>query len=155
MLKTFMKMPIEHRIILGLCFIVLFVAIFRNNMSIGATAHVGSIRGTVELEAFENINDAMNNSSLCLFYAPWCGHCKRLKPTWDQFEKNNLDHKIKILSLNCDENHELAEKHHISGFPTIKYLPQGLATPENTLEYDGDRSMESLTEFLHKISGSL
>lgn len=147
-------MPLEHRIILGLSFIVIFVAIFRNNMSIGATAYVGSIKGTVELEAFDNINDAMNSSSLCLFYTPWCGHCKKFKPVWNQFEKNNLDNKIKILSLNCDDYPELAKKHNINGFPTIKFLPQGLSNTLNNIEYNGDRSMESLNQFLHKISGT-
>ena len=42
-------------------------------------------KGVVELDG-NSFSQAIQSAGLTFvkFYAPWCGHCKRLAPVWDQ-----------------------------------------------------------------------
>ena len=82
------------------------------------------------------------------FYAPWCGHCNTMAPEWTKFEKNHLtvvnSTKIQILSVNCDDNKEIAKSYKIMGFPSVKaILPDG-----KTKEFQGDRNQNGFEQFL-------
>lgn len=80
---------------------------------------------------------------LCLYYAPWCGHCKNLKPTWEELKKELKDGTIEIIDYNCDTNSE-CKKNNISGFPTIIFHKKC----GDKVLYRGDRSLKSLLDFI-------
>ncbi|CAE6506462.1 unnamed protein product [Rhizoctonia solani] len=85
---------------------------------------------------------------LAEFYAPWCGHCKRLAPTWEQLGEQYADQKDKLTILKMDATtNDLPASAglKIAGFPTIKFKPAGSKT---FVDYEGDRSLESLVEFI-------
>ncbi|KAI0796674.1 protein disulfide isomerase [Abortiporus biennis] len=81
------------------------------------------------------------------FYASWCGHCKRLAPTWqslgDHFAK--AKDRITIVKMEATENDlPPSVDFRIAGFPTLKFKKAGTRT---FIDYDGDRSLESLIAF--------
>ncbi|KAG0448199.1 hypothetical protein HPP92_027943, partial [Vanilla planifolia] len=52
------------------------------------------------------------------FFAPWCGHCKKLAPEWKK-AANNLKGKVKLGHVNCDAEKSLMSRFNVQGFPTI------------------------------------
>jgi protein disulfide-isomerase-like protein len=76
------------------------------------------------------------------FYAPWCGHCKRLAPTWEELA-TKAKGKFNVAKVDCTVEKDLASKHGIKGFPTIKMFHNGQAT-----EYRGQRSVEDFMKFV-------
>jgi len=84
------------------------------------------------------------------FYASWCGHCKRLKPTWDSVGDRFADVKdrVVIAKMEAQENDLPASvPFRISGFPTLKFKKAG---SREFVDYDGDRSLESLISFVEE-----
>jgi protein disulfide-isomerase A6 len=93
------------------------------------------------------------NGQLVLFYAPWCGYCKQFGTIWnDLFTNYNLFNGIQLIKVDCDEFTDLAKRHSISGYPTIKYLPNGLyGSPKGSIEFKNDRTYENIVLFLQSL----
>lgn len=85
--------------------------------------------------------------SLCLFYAPWCPHCKSMMGDFDRLVKDIGGKVCSVLKINCDENKELAKEHGIEGYPTIKFLPRGVSAPEWYVIYEGERNYSGMKNF--------
>ena len=55
--------------------------------------------------------------------APWCGHCKKLAPIWDELaEKFKEDKSLVIAKMDATKNE--VENIEVNGFPTLKWFPK-------------------------------
>jgi len=75
------------------------------------------------------------------FYAPWCGHCKRLAPVYEEVA-TALKGKVKVGKVNCDEEKTVCSQYAISGYPTILYKKDG-----SLREYNGGRTLDAFKSF--------
>ncbi|KAG7562713.1 hypothetical protein FFLO_01873 [Filobasidium floriforme] len=75
------------------------------------------------------------------FYAPWCGHCKKLAPTWAELGTAMKD-KLAIAEVNCEALPALCKKHKITGYPTLNLYNAGAVKP-----YNGPRKLNKMQEF--------
>merc|ERR1711977_578391 len=108
---------------------------------------------TVVADSFEQVilNDDKKDILLEL-YAPWCGHCKRLAPTWETLGEKFANSKDQIMIAKMDANENdvpPAAGFRIQGFPTIKFKKAGA---KEFIDYEGDRSLESFLEFIESNS---
>lgn len=75
----------------------------------------GSVIPLTNSNFYQSIKDG---NFFVKFYAPWCGHCKELAPTWEKLSQQQTSG-VKIAKVNCDEERELAKQIGITGFPTL------------------------------------
>ena len=80
------------------------------------------------------------------FFAPWCGHCKRLAPTWSEFHSLHND-KINVARIDCtdQEARPLCEQFGIRGYPSLLLLDG-----DQVYKYKKQRNLASLEEYAIK-----
>merc|ERR1712240_209866 len=79
------------------------------------------------------------------FYAPWCGHCKKLAPIWDELGEKFQD-KDDIVIAKMDSTANEVEDVKVHSFPTIKFFPAG--ADGKVIDYNGDRTLDGFVKFL-------
>jgi len=89
-----------------------------------------------------------SKDTLVMYYAPWCGHCKKLGPHWKELAKEMVGTDVVIAKINMDENDIDSLK--IKGYPTIFFYPAG---GEKT-DYTGGRELKTIKEWLSKNSAA-
>ncbi|XP_048336735.2 probable protein disulfide-isomerase A6 [Ziziphus jujuba] len=100
---------------------------------------------------FEN-EVGQDRGALVEFYAPWCGHCKKLAPEYEKLGSSFKKSKsVLVGKVDCDEHKSLCSKYGVSGYPTIQWFPKGSLEPK---KYEGPRTAESLAEFVNTEGGT-
>ena len=95
---------------------------------------------------YASIVKDLEKDVLVEFYAPWCGHCKKLASIWEELGENIKSEKITIAKMDATANDLPTDAPFtLQGFPTIKLFK---AKTGEIVDYEGDRSLESLTAFV-------
>ncbi|EOA88951.1 hypothetical protein ACJQWK_05622 [Exserohilum turcicum] len=97
---------------------------------------------------YDRVIAKSNYTSIVEFYAPWCGHCKNLKPAYETAAKS-LQGIAKVAAINCDEemNKPFCGKMGVQGFPTLKIVRPSKKQGKPTVEdYQGARSAKGIVE---------
>ena len=81
------------------------------------------------------------------FYAPWCGHCKNLKPAWTS-AASSLVGKAKLGAIDCTANEATCGRYGVRGYPTIKTFGADKDAPA---DYAGGRDSGSIVDFATKL----
>ncbi|GKY96084.1 hypothetical protein MPSEU_000568500 [Mayamaea pseudoterrestris] len=92
-------------------------------------------------ERFQELTTSGKNG-MVKFYQPWCGHCTKMKPDWDQLAAE-AHPSVFISDINCSEQEELCSENNVQGYPTIKIYKDGKVE-----DYKGGRSLSDLQDFV-------
>jgi protein disulfide-isomerase-like protein len=105
-------------------------------------------RGEVEVLTDKTFSAALaRGPAFVKFYAPWCGHCKKLAPHWAQLAAHEKN-KLTIAEVNCEEEGGLCKREGVNGYPALFYY---FASGQKT-EYTGGRKFEALSTFADKAA---
>lgn len=91
----------------------------------------------------------LNNEKdvLVEFYAPWCGHCKKLEPIYDELAlKLKAQENIVIAKMDMTANEIDVAGVDVKGFPTLFFFPGN--TKPAAKAYDGGRDLDSFLKYL-------
>tara|TARA_B100000902_G_C27188359_1_gene852562 strand:- start:356 stop:673 length:318 start_codon:yes stop_codon:yes gene_type:complete len=86
-------------------------------------------------------------TKVTLFYADWCSHCTRFKPTWDALKKVFDSNNVEYSEYEESKDQKFVEASGVEGFPTIK-----IEKDNQEYEYNGKRDVNDI---LHEVLPNL
>ena len=110
-------------------------------------AEPGNEKDVIELTDDNFDSTVFNDESMWLvaFYAPWCGHCKKLLPEWTA-AATQLRGTVKIAKVDATVHQKLAQRYQIQGYPTIKVFAPGKGD-KKVEEYQGPRDTSGIVQY--------
>lgn len=108
--------------------------------------------GPVKIAVAKNFDEIVTNNgkdTLIEFYAPWCGHCKKLAPIYDELGQKLENEDVEIVKMDASNN-DVPQPFDVRGFPTIYWAPKdGKSAP---VRYEGGREIDDFIKYVAKHS---
>jgi protein disulfide-isomerase-like protein len=99
------------------------------------------------------IDEALRENEYILveFYAPWCGHCKRLAPEYEKAATllKERGSKAKVAKVDSTVEKNSASRFGIRGYPTLLFFKNG----EQLEKYSSQRTAEAIVEYCQTKAG--
>ncbi|KAG9084829.1 hypothetical protein FRC06_003878 [Ceratobasidium sp. 370] len=106
------------------------------------TAHLNP-DGTVLVVSPDNFEKTLaTGPTFVKFYAPWCGHCKKLAPVWVELAAKAKG-RATIAEVDCDRYGSLCKSQGVDGYPMLFFYHAG-----QKLDFRGPRKLEPLEQFV-------
>lgn len=84
------------------------------------------------------------------FYAPWCGHCKKLAPEYAKAAlKLKNSNGAPLAKVDATVEKSLGERFGVKGYPTLKFFMNG-----SPVDFNGGRTEDEIVNWVNKKSGS-
>lgn len=94
-------------------------------------------------DSFSMVKNTTNKLYMVMFYAPWCGHCKSLKPKWEQAARQNSNDSLVFAKIDCTTQQGPCGSYGVQGYPTIKVFSPG----GKVEDYSGAREISALLDY--------
>lgn len=108
--------------------------------------------GPVKIAVAKNFEEVVTNVDkdvLIEFYAPWCGHCKKLVPVYDELGTKLENEDVSIVKMDATAN-DVPSTYDVKGFPTIFWVPKDKKSAP--VRYDGGRELDDFVKYIAKQS---
>lgn len=104
----------------------------------------------VKVAVARNFDEIVTNNekdTLIEFYAPWCGHCKKLTPVYDELGDKMANEDVEIVKFDATAN-DVPLPYKVGGFPTLYWAPKN--AKDNPVKYEGGRELEDFIKYIAK-----
>jgi len=118
--------------------------------AVAVCAEDPEMEGDVLVLTDKTFDEVVNNADLILveFYAPWCGHCKKLTPEFAEAATKLKKDNVKLAKVDATVETNVASRFGVSGYPTLKIFRKG-----NQAEYKGPRDASGIVSYMLKQVG--
>lgn len=79
-------------------------------------------------------------------YAPWCGHCKKLRPEWAKLA-TQLKGVAKVAKIDASVNRQFDKTYDLKGYPHIVLIPGGPKDQKIFYPYEGARVANAMADW--------
>ena len=109
-----------------------------------------SAKGTIRTLTTENFEEIVTDDPglwLVKFYAPWCGHCKKLAPDFVETAARSKRLPIRFGEVDCPAETELCQGFEVNRYPTLLLFRDG-----SQRKYTFGRTLEDMVEFVELVT---